>query len=124
MRYSKKIVIFVFCLFSFLFIPAIPVMASSQVQAPQMLSIEPGEGTNALTVTWSQIANITNYSVYRSESLTDGYVQVAAVTQNSYTDTGLSTDKNYYYMICANVIAGQNTVSSDFSGIGLSLIHI
>ena len=69
-------------------------------------------------VTWSSIDNIDGYEVYRATSKNGTYSLRKTVTSQSslsYTNTGLTTGKTYYYKVRAYKVVNGENLYSDFS---------
>jgi len=65
---------------------------------------------NSVQITWDAVYSATSYRVYRAtDSATSTYSQIANTTALSWTDTGISTGKTYYYKVSA--VSGINMVS-------------
>ena len=61
-----------------------------------------GISTSATQLSWRDTnTNETGYSVFRSQSATSGFVQVASVSKKvtSYVDSGLAAATTYYYQV-------------------------
>ena len=56
---------------------------------------------NSIKLTWNKIPVALSYVVERSTSLNGTYKQIAVVTTNSYTNTGLNFNTTYYYRVKA-----------------------
>ena len=67
-------------------------------------------GTRAVTVSWSASTDnvgVANYTVQRStKSATSSFTQVASVTATTWTNSGLSNGKRYWYRVRATDAAG------------------
>jgi fibronectin type 3 domain-containing protein len=72
-------------------------------------------GYNSNKLTWDTVAGATGYSIYRSTSPDSGFTYLKGVTGTSYTNTGLTTGKTYYYQIKAYVMVGSRKVMSPVS---------
>lgn len=68
-------------------------------------------GTKNIKVTWNKVANADKYDVYRSYKKAAGYVKIATVTTDSYTDSTSTAGKTAYY----KVVAVKGTQSSAYS---------
>ncbi len=67
---------------------------------------------SSIKISWSALSSATGYVIYRSDN-TDGiYEEIARTTSKSYTDTGLTLGKTYYYKV-----AGYRT-SKGLTGVG------
>lgn len=60
-------------------------------------------GYNKAKISWGKVSNAQGYIIYRSTKKNSGYVQKRTLqaSARSYTDTGLSTGKTYYYRVRA-----------------------
>jgi len=56
---------------------------------------------NAVKITWKKANYAKKYEVYRATSSNGTYKKVKTTTNRSYTDSGLTTDKKYYYKVRA-----------------------
>ena len=72
---------------------AAPVWASVKFSSPSVTH-------KTVTLRWNAVAGATGYEVLRSTSSTGTYVSIAAnVTEPTYTDTGVTAGKTYYYKV-------------------------
>jgi len=82
-------------------------------------------GENQVSLDWDDNSegDIDGYNVYRSLTSGDNYTQVngSLVATSNYTDTGLTNDVTYYYVVTAVDLA---PYESSYSSEDLSLIHI
>lgn len=73
-----------------------------------------------ITLIWNSCFNAKNYNVYRLNNETDKFEYIAgALTQTSYTDTGLTSSDSYTYYVEAvgansSTLAKSEYVSADF----------
>ena len=78
-------------------------------------------GYDSILVSWSPaVTDATGYQVHRSESSGGSYVVAGTVTGGStlsFTDTGRTAGKAYYYKIRAVRTAGGSAVYGPFSGV-------
>lgn len=82
--------------------------AFSQVHAgktlvkPQITEIV-SRGGGKLKITWSAVEGASEYELLRSESETGSYEKIATIgaAKNSYTDSNIKTQKNYFYQVRA-----------------------
>jgi len=72
-------------------------------------------GYNSVKVTWSSVSGRTGYKLYRATSSGGTYSLVKTTTSTSYTDTGLTTGKTYYYKVRAYCTAGGTTTYGNYS---------
>jgi len=90
--------------------PSAPVNPPS---APNGLQAMAGPGQVSLS--WTASAGASSYHVKRSITNGSGYVQIAAPTFTSYTDTGLTNGTTYYYVVSALNTAGESSNSTQVS---------
>lgn len=57
-------------------------------------------------LTWDAVPTAAGYKVYRSESATSGFMEVANVTKTSHTDTADAPSTKYYYKVTAYASSG------------------
>ena len=87
-----------------------PVSVSSQVVAPEIVSVKPTSPTQ-VQIVWSAFTNATSYNVKRSLNPGGPYGIVATgVPTTNYTDT-IPLGAKYYYVVSA-VVNGQETPNS------------
>lgn len=72
-------------------------------------------GYNSVKVSWSPVNGAEGYQIYRSISKSGGFSQLIEVKGTSYTDTPLSNERTYYYLVCAYDHAGKIKTSSQYS---------
>ena len=72
-------------------------------------------GNAQATLVWLAPSGATSYNVKRSTTNGGGYVTVANVSGNSFTDTGLANGTTYFYVVSAVSAAGEGTDSSQVS---------
>jgi fibronectin type 3 domain-containing protein len=77
--------------------------------------------SGTVVVNWNTVTGASGYNVLRSGTSGGGYAQVGTVSSNTgtYTDTGLTNDANYYYVVQTRVGNGTcySTNSSELRGI-------
>ncbi len=74
----------------------------------------------SLTLRWKKVSGADGYLIYRSTSKNGSYKKIATVTGGStltYTNTGLSTGKTYYYKIQAYQRSGKKTINGNYSAV-------
>ena len=54
-----------------------------------------------IKVSWGSVSGASGYAVYRATSKTGSYTKVTTTTSKSYTNTGLTSGKTYYYKVRA-----------------------
>jgi fibronectin type 3 domain-containing protein len=93
--------------------------ATASVPAgPTNLMITPGNASAALSWTGSASGNPTSYTIYRG-TLSDGEavtpVGTVSGTTTTFTDTGLTSGKTYFYNVAANNAVGISPDSNEVS---------
>jgi fibronectin type 3 domain-containing protein len=86
--------------------PAIPTVPA----APANLAATAGDKQASLI--WSASTGATSYHVKRATTNGGPYTQIGAPTSTSYTDTSLTNDTNYYYVVSAINSAGESPNSA------------
>lgn len=73
----------------------------------------------AVRLDWDESSGLVDaYVVKRSQESGAGYVTLDTVTDNSYVDTGVESNKTYYYVVCATNQYGESE-SIEVAGVGL-----
>lgn len=80
---------------------------------PANLLAVPGDAQ--VTLSWSAVSGATQYHVKRSLIPGGPYTDIATPTATSYTDTGLTNGRTYYYVVSAQLAAGQSGLSNEAS---------
>lgn len=76
--------------------------AATAPAAPTNLVATPGHRKITLTWTQSTSSNITTNNVYRATTSTGSYSRIASIpATTSYSNSGLTTGKTYYYVVTA-----------------------
>lgn len=70
---------------------------------------------NSINISWSRAAGSTGYEVCRSTSSTGTYSIISTTTATSYNNTGLTTNRAYYYKVRAYRMTDSVKEYSDFS---------
>lgn len=73
-----------------------------RLEEPSIKSIS-GISTDKVKISWMKTDGAQGYQLYRASSKTGPYRQVGTTTGSSFTDSGLSKRKTYYYKIRAYV---------------------
>lgn len=60
------------------------------------------ESSSEIYLSWDEVDNATSYYVYRANSSSGSYSKIDTVTSEYYTDSGLTANKTYYYIICSH----------------------
>jgi len=91
---------------------------ASVPSGPTNLAVTPGGGSAALTWKGSTSGNPTSYSIYRG-TISDGEavtpVGTVSGTTLTFTDTGLTNGKTYFYNVAANNSVGVSPDSNEVS---------
>jgi fibronectin type 3 domain-containing protein len=73
-------------------------------------------GTSGVTLGWAASGGATSYSVLRGTTSGGPYTTIASgLTGTSYTDTSISHDTTYYYVIVATNANGSSPVSTEIT---------
>jgi glycosyl hydrolase family 44/fibronectin type III domain protein len=72
-------------------------------------------GDAQVSLNWTASAGATSYYVKRGTTSGGPYTQVAAPTVTSFTDTGLTNGKTYYYVVSSLNTAGESANSTQAS---------
>jgi hypothetical protein len=91
--------------------PAVP----TAPLAPTSLAATAGNAQVSLT--WSASSGATSYHVKRATTSGGPYTQVGAPSSTSYTDTGLTNDHSYYYVVSAVNSVGESPNSSEVKAV-------
>jgi fibronectin type 3 domain-containing protein len=90
--------------------PAVPA-----TPPPAPTGLEATAGNAQVSLTWTASAGATSYHVKRSTTSGGPYAQVAVPATTSDTDTGLTNDTTYYYVVSALNAAGESANSAQVS---------
>lgn len=74
----------------------------------------------SIKLTWSKVTGADGYAVYRSTSADGTFTRVTYVTSGStltYTNTGLTDNKKYYYKIRAYCLVGTSKVGGPYTAV-------
>lgn len=77
-----------------------PVSAKPSLSAPVSVKAV-SKSYNSIVLTWDKVAGAQKYEVYRSTAKNGSYTKIATVTNNTYTDKKLQTNKKLYYKVVA-----------------------
>jgi fibronectin type 3 domain-containing protein len=78
--------------------------------------LTPTNGDAQVALSWNASAGATSYHVKRSTTSGGPYTTVGSPTGRSYTDTGLTNDTTYYYVVSAVNSNGESGNSSEVQG--------
>ena len=95
---------------------AIPKEAPEKVQNVKASS----KSYNSIKITWNKAAGADGYKIYRATSKSGKYSAIKTVTSAStlsYTNTGLTTGKTYYYKVRAYRTVNGKKVYSSYSSV-------
>lgn len=95
---------------------AIPKEAPEKVQNVKASS----KSYNSIKITWNKAAGADGYKIYRATSKSGKYSAIKTVTSAStlsYTNTGLTTGKNYYYKVRAYTTINGSKVYGSYSSV-------
>lgn len=70
---------------------------------------------NSAKMSWGKVKNADGYRIYRATSSKGTYSSIKLTTSTSYTNTGLTTGKTYYYKVKAYKNSGTKKVYSKYS---------
>ncbi len=79
-----------------------------------------GNSGNGIKIVWNKVEGAAGYEIYRSTSSSTGFTKVTTITDNqtsSWTDTGVTSGRTYYYRLRAYCYADQQAVYSDFCSV-------
>ena len=88
--------------------------------APATPTLTVTAGAKKATLKWNAQTGATGYVVYASTSKTGKYTKIATVkggTSVSYTKTGLTTGKTYYFRVAAYTTSGGSTIYGSYSSV-------
>jgi uncharacterized protein YjdB len=72
-------------------------------------------GYNSIKISWGKVSGAERYRVYRATSLSGTYERIADIKTNSFTDTGLTAGKTYYYKVRCYCYQGSQKVYSSYT---------
>lgn len=94
-----------------------PVVSATTMLTPEISSIK-SQSSKELIISWTTVAEATNYEIYRATSQNGTYKRIATVNginRVNYTDTKVTAGKLYYYKIRSVGQVDNTTVYSDYS---------
>ncbi|GHH98026.1 S8 family serine peptidase [Neobacillus kokaensis] len=72
---------------------------------------------NKLTVSWAKVSGAAQYDVYRATSKSGKYTKAATVKGTSYSNSGLTIGKTYYYKVLAKSTVDGVKLASPYSAV-------
>jgi len=69
-----------------------------------------------LLLSWSAVADATQYRIERSSTPGSGFAEIAAIAGTSFTDSGLSGSQPYYYRVRGANVAFNSSYTPEASG--------
>lgn len=69
--------------------------------APGAFRAAPGQTTTDIALNWSVVPGAVGYVLRRATSVAGPYSLLGSITENSYTDSGLTAGGTYYYKVTA-----------------------
>ena len=87
--------------------------------APKAPTLKATAAKKSARLSWSKQAGATGYNVYMATSKNGKYSKIAAVKSGkvSYTKTGLTKGRTYYFKVAAYTTSGGRTISSAYSAV-------
>ena len=86
--------------------------------APKAPTLKVTAAKKAAKLSWSKQTGATGYTVYMATSKNGKYKKVATVKSKvSYTKTGLTKGKTYYFKVAAYTTAGKKAISGAYSAV-------
>lgn len=85
---------------------------SQRGTVPHITGIQ-SRGSEKLRITWEAVTGGVSYEVYRSASRDGAYTKIATVVGDTYDDTGLDAQKEYYYKVRAVFTDGEASEDSN-----------
>jgi prepilin-type N-terminal cleavage/methylation domain-containing protein len=81
---------------------------------PQVTNLGYTPGSGRVVLSWSPsiASDFSHYEIDRGTTPGGETVLVSSITATGYTDTGLTNDQDYYYIVCAIDTAGNKSVAS------------
>lgn len=84
------------------------------IDAPENLTATAAD-YDQIDLSWDSVDGATSYHVYRSETSGGPYTEVDTTASASYSDTGLTQDTTYYYVVTADDGTNESSQSSEAS---------
>jgi fibronectin type 3 domain-containing protein len=74
-------------------------------------------GYNSIKLSWIPVPEASGYKIYRSTSSTGTYSLVSTAASTSFTNTGLTTGKIYYYKVRSYRTVGTSKIDGSYSSV-------
>ncbi|HWT74389.1 MAG TPA: InlB B-repeat-containing protein [Mobilitalea sp.] len=78
-------------------------------------TVKTTKAAQGVKVSWSSVSEATKYEVYRATSSNGKYTLIATTSGTSFTDTGITKGKTYYYKIREYKMVNNQKVYSDYT---------
>ncbi|GCE10589.1 fibronectin type III domain-containing protein [Tengunoibacter tsumagoiensis] len=78
------------------------------------INVRSTSGDGSVALNWENVTTATSYTIKRSTTSGGPYTQVGTSSTNSFTDTGLTNDTIYYYVVTASNTAGESALSPQY----------
>ena len=82
---------------------------------PATVSFTLTAGTKKATVNWSKVTGATGYIVYYKTSANGSWQRLTTTTRTTFTKTGLTTGKTYYFTVKAYKTYNGKTYNASFT---------
>ena len=107
-----------------LIIGAVSSVSSAKTQLAKTSSLKTSATYNSATLTWAKVTGATNYRIYRATSKSGKYSLIKTVSSSttSYKNSGLTTNKTYYYKVVAIRAVTMNGKKVTYTGISSSIV--
>lgn len=95
------------------------ILAKTTLEKPSIRAVSAPSPTKA-KLSWKKTDGAKGYQIYRANSSKGKYTKIGTITRNnvvSYTDTGLTPNKTYYYKVRAYTTVNKTKIYSKFSSI-------
>ena len=76
-------------------------VVSMKVVPGKVKNLQSTPTSNSIKLTWNSVYGATGYEVYRSTSKTGTYTKLTTITNTTYTNKNLTSNKTYYYKVRA-----------------------
>ncbi len=76
-------------------------------------------GFDSIKISWGDVLGADHYDIYRSTLATTGFVKIGTTADKTYTNTGVTAGKTYYYKVTAGATYDYGDVQADVTTTGL-----